>query len=276
MTMTNWTWSGQATALSSVSHGGETRGLVTLLRRETILTPEGPLSIPLISGNALRGKLRRTAESITAEALNYRGKLTISAAAALRSGGSLVKTGKDPISGTTLARLRELVPLIGVFGTAGAGRIIDGCLQVGKMVPHSHETAHLTHATTSTRWSISELTQVETYARSDDSHRHDAIATLPTDSPPENTQTQWRIETFRAGTTFDLWLNLTSPTPVEASFFASVLEAYSSQAIIAGRAATGHGRLHLDLTCTQDTTTLPDWRPNPDTIDEAIGLLNLL
>lgn len=264
---TNLTWQGTATALSSISHGGDTRGMITLLRRETIITDNGPLNIPLISGNALRGRLRRTAETLTAEALNYRGRLTISAAAALRSGGALVKTNRDPISGAVLARLRELVPLIGVFGTAGAGRIIDGCLQVGKLMPIAAETTHLTGHRSDR--SITELTQIETYARVDDTYHHDAT---PTDTTA-TTQTQFRIETFRAGTQFEAWLNLTNPTPTEAAFFTEVLTAFQRHATIAGRAAIGHGRLRFDLDTNQNPPGI-DWQPVD--VDEAIELLNQL
>lgn len=265
----NVTWSGTATATSSISHGSETRGLVTMLRRETIIGADhAPIPIPLISGNSLRGRLRRTAEEILCEVLNYRGKLTVAAAAALRSGGALTKTSAEPISGTKLKQLREMVPLIGVFGTAGAGRIIDGCLQVGKLIPHITETAHLLHHTCAL--SISDITQVETYSRVDDTATHDTHTEHIAAS-----QLQYRLETFRAGTTFDVWLNLGNPTPIEAAFFADVLTRYSTHAIIAGRTGIGHGRLRLELGCTD--TPMADWRtPTATTATEAIDALNQL
>lgn len=267
--MNNLTWTGIATAASSISHGGETRGLVTMLRREAIVRDTGPITIPLISGNAFRGRLRRVAETLTASALTYHGRLTIPAAAALRSGGSLVKTNREPISGSTLARLRSLVPLLGVFGAAGAGRIIDGCLQVGKLLPISSETTHITGHHSDQL--ITDLTQIETYSRVDDAYSHDATPSDTNDA----TQRQFRIETFRAGSRFDLWLNLTNPTNKEASFFTEVLDGYTSNATIAGRSAIGHGRLNLELTANQDVPTSP-WRPAPDEIEEAIDLLNQL
>lgn len=268
----NITWTGTATATSSVSHGSETRGLITMLRRETIIGPNyEPVTIPLISGNAFRGRLRRVAEQQLSEILQYRGRLTLAAAAALRSGGSLVKTNAAPISGSRLARLRELIPLIGIFGTAGAGRIIDGCLQVGKLVPYATETAHLLgHAAP---LSVQDLTQIETYSRVDDAHRHDAAATA---DDAAGSQLQYRLETFRAGTTFDVWLNLTSPTDLEAAFFADVLHRFNTHPIIAGRSAIGHGRLRLDLASTPPPPTT-DWRHEISTHrDEAIAALNEL
>lgn len=265
----NITWSGTATATSSISHGSETRGLVTMLRRETIIGADNtPVAVPLISGNALRGRLRRTAEELLCEVLDYRGKLTIAAAAALRSGGALAKTNAEPISGARLAQLRDLVPLIGVFGTAGAGRIIDGCLQAGKLIPHATETAHLLHH--STALSINDLTQIETYSRVDDSTRHDTLTDQISTS-----QLQYRLETFRAGTTFDMWLNLSNPTLTQAAFFADVIRHFSTNATIAGRAGIGHGRLRLNLTCT--TTPEADWRtPTANHAAAAIAALNQL
>ena len=269
----NITWAGTATAISSISHGSETRGLITMLRRETIISPDHtPTTIPLISGNAFRGRLRRVAEQELRDVLAYEGQLTIAAAAALRSGGSLVKTSAAPISGSRLARLRRLVPLIGIFGTAGAGRIIDGCLQVGKLIPHATETAHLLdHAV---ELSVQDLTQIETYSRVNDTHRHDAVAPVEDDTPAS--QLQYRLETFRAGTTFDVWLNLTSPTDLEAAFFADVLHRFNTHPIIAGRSAIGHGRLRLDLASTPPPPPT-DWRHEISTHrDEAIAALNEL
>lgn len=268
--ITNHTWAGTATALSSITHGSETRALATMLRRETVLLPDcTPVAIPLISGNSLRGKLRRTAEEILGEVMGYHGRLTIAAAAALRSGGALTKTSRTPISGQKLARLRELVPLIGVFGTAGAGRIIDGCLQVGKLMPLCNETAHLLPH--SSPLPAVELTQIETFSRGDDSGSHGSDHTEITAS-----QLQYKVETFRAGTRFDVWLNLTNPTELEAAFFAAVLTSFAEHATVAGRAGTGHGRLRFEFTKAPQPNGC-DWRSAvAANAEEAIELLNEL
>ncbi|MDO5287889.1 MAG: hypothetical protein Q4G45_13865 [Actinomycetia bacterium] len=48
-------WSGTATAVSSVVHVGDAAGTLALLRRETVVLPDGTLvPVPLVSGNALR------------------------------------------------------------------------------------------------------------------------------------------------------------------------------------------------------------------------------
>lgn len=295
------TWRGTTTAMSSIAHGGETRGTITLLRRELILTPDGATAyVPIISGNGFRGLLRRTGEELLRETLNYEGHLSLAAAHALRAGGSLAKTGKEPLSGSRLANLRNLIPHIGVFGCAGGGRIIDGCLQVGKVIPHLQETRHLIHpAPTGQLLPAFDATQIETYVRQDDGDTH-AFAPLtspvdpstgeltptaqaaaqPPTTPGADTSTgtpndsvvgdpaaasmlmMYRLETFPAGTRFTTWLNLNHATDLEAAFFTDVLETYSRTARLGGRAAIGHGDIHLDLdrTPTQDPRDTVDWR----------------
>lgn len=264
--MTNLTWTGTATAVSSISHGSETRGLTTMMRRESIIGADGELiTVPLISGNAFRGRLRRVGEEMMASTLKYRGRLTVAAAAALRSGGALTKASADPISGQNLQRLRSLVPLISVFGCAGAGRLIEGCLQVGKLMPIATETQALLGRTASL--SFRDLIQVETYSHVDDADR----AEDPTGAPM-----QFRVETFRAGTQLDVWINLADPTDNELSFFGELLDRFASSATIAGRSGIGHGRLRLDITPSREIPSV-DWREQIEPhADEAIELLNRL
>lgn len=177
MSLASITWQGTITATSSIAHGGQTRGTTTLLRRELIATPDGALvHVPVISGNSLRGRLRRVGEELLREVLRYEGQLTPAAAHALRGGGALAKTSSEPLSGSRLATLRALVPQIAVFGTAGGGTIIDGALDVGKITPHLAETAHITGAP-STRSAFS-ATQLERYTRHDDSSTHEAALIL--------------------------------------------------------------------------------------------------
>lgn len=294
--MTTIRWSGTATAMSSISHGGETRGTVTLLRRELIVGPDGaPTYVPIISGNGFRGLLRRTGEELLREVLNYEGHLPLAVAHALRAGGSLAKTGKEPLSGHRLATLRALVPQVGVFGCAGGGRIIEGCLHVGKVIPHLAETRHLIHPQPPASHKLLtafEATQLETYARHDDADTH-AVTNLigsPVDPstgelPPAAAETErsllmmYRIETFPAGTRFATWLRLAHATDLEAAFFADVLDTYTANARLGGRGATGHGTIHLDLepTPTADPRTQVDWRTHLAAHrDEALTALESL
>ena len=54
----DYQYEGVVTALSSISHIGETVGVNAKLRREKLVTPNGIEEVPVISGNSLRGQLR--------------------------------------------------------------------------------------------------------------------------------------------------------------------------------------------------------------------------
>jgi len=274
------TWSGTLTAVSSIAHGGETRGTVTLLRRELIRQPDGQaVLVPLVSGNSFRGVLRRVGEDLLRDVLAYDGELPLPAAHALRGGGALAKTGREPLSGHRLQRLRALVPQIGVFGCAGGGAIISGCLQVGKVMPHVAECAHLFPVPTAAPGAFA-ATQLETYVRHDDTDSHgfaDVITPTPVgpdgqpdlsqlpdeDHSPGSLLMMYRVETFPAGTVFSTWLRLTRPSPLEAAFFTDVLNSFQASGRLGGRAATGHGLVKADLALAATGGAggpLPDWR----------------
>ena len=269
-------WDGTLTALSSIAHGGETRGTITLLRRELISAPNGDLvHVPIVSGNTLRGRLRRVGEELLRDAVGYEGLLHPAAAHALRGGGSLAKTGHEPLSGSRLQQLRELVPQIGVFGAAGGGTIINGALDVGKVVPHLSETTHITGVPT-TRSAFTG-TQLEAYTRQDDGDGHDFAGVITASETgagllfddtgrPEpvlrgSNQMLFHIETFPAGTMFSTWIRLRRPSPLEMAFFLEVLDNFRDDGRLGGRVGIGHGQVRVSLSA--DATTpqdLPDWR----------------
>ena len=255
--VTSITWSGTVTALTSIAHAGDTRGSISLLRRERVIQPDcTSVDVPIISGNSLRGRLRRIGEELLRDVLFYEGQLTASAAHALRSGGSLTKVAGEPLSGSRLAAVRAHLPLIGVFGAAAGGRIIDGCLDVGKLIPLVTETDHITghHSNLSSF----EVVQLEYYTRLNDADSHNFPDTATPAGAPEETQMLYRLETFKAGTRFHLQINLNRPTPLESAFFTDVLAAFTADARICGRLAVGLGRAQVDLARSHPETGM-DW-----------------
>ena len=278
-------WAGTVTAASSISHGGETRGTISLLRRELIAQPGGdPAHVPVISGNAARGILRRLSEELMRDAVGYEHQLPLAAAHVLRGGGELVKTGAEPLSGRRLAELRALLPHLALFGAATGGRIIDGCLQVGKVVPVVTETTHITGQVTTLE--AFDATQIETYIRHDDGLHH-TTETLRDDLPaapdrgldptvdpapdpaaeaaaePAATETSrhlmFRVETFPAGTRLAWWLRLDRASDLQVAYFTDVLDAFATRGHLGGRSAIGHGQVTLQL----DRQLLAGTEPHP-------------
>lgn len=267
---TTTTWSGTLEAISSIVHAGESRGTTTLLRREAVITPEGALvQVPVISGNTLRGRLRRVGEELLREALGYDGLIHPAAAHALRGGGALAKTSAEPLSGSRLATLRALVPQIGVFGAAGGGTIIDGALEVAKVVPHVVETNRITGA--GARRSAFSALQLEAYthARATDAHDDPTTsdaepatdgAQAPSGRAKASAQMLFYVETFPAGTTFSTSVRLRRPSELELAFFTEVLATWCADARLGGRLGIGHGRVAAHLSPTPQPATGLDWR----------------
>ena len=264
------TWAGTLEARSSIVHAGESRGTITLLRREAVITPEGALvQVPVISGNTLRGRLRRVGEELLREALGYDGLIHPAAAHALRGGGALAKTSAEPLSGSRLATLRALVPQVAVFGAAGGGTIIDGALAVGKVIPHVAETNRITGAG-ATRSAFA-ATQLEgyTHARATGDHDGPTAAAEPgahtggeagVGMARGSGQMLFHVETFPAGTTFSTHITLRRPTELELAFFTEVLATWCADARLGGRLAIGHGRVVAHLVADPPPQVSLDWR----------------
>lgn len=268
---------GAATLLSSLVHGGEHAGTVGYLRREKIIGPDGaPVEVPVVSGNALRGLLRDHAAEVFHDALG-RPELPVQVFHLLWSGGALAKAGAGHVLGARqLAEVRRLIPVVSLFGGSGAGKIIEGKLRVGKLVPICAETAHIVPADllpTEPR-SVWEMLQIEEFTRRDDAKRdqlHHAIegfgpreleastsGTLlevaehapavedEVDGPAQ--QMRYGMETLAAGARLHWWVTLRGVTDVERALFAAAVDRWlASGGAIGGRAATGHGRLRLDV-----------------------------
>lgn len=255
-------WDAELIAMSSIAHGGQQLGTTTLLRREKVLLADGRIElVPVIAGNTVRGWLRRIGEDLLRSELRYEGQLGLAAAHALRGGGALAKTNGPALAGARLARLRALVPQIGVFGAAAGGTIVDGCLQVGKAVPLVQEMTDCVPAGMRARCQHShfDVVQVETYARQDDHSRHAFTDLLDSgddagDSAAGNAvgesgrQMQFSVETLAVGTRLWSWMQLTWATPIEISFFSEVLAVFADSGRLGGRLGAGHGQIGVQLT----------------------------
>src|SRR5258708_6259159 len=123
------------TALTSISHIGESHGVNANLRREKIIQPGGSVEeIPVISGNSMRGILRDRVMLDMLKQLGYgvnedTGEVTgipLSVFYLLFTGGSLTKEAGRGIDIDTGRLWRSLIPLLSVFGGAMGNQILPG------------------------------------------------------------------------------------------------------------------------------------------------------
>lgn len=259
---------GVATLLSSLSHGGDHAGTVQMLRRERIVQPDGSIEeVPVVSGNAWRGVLRDHSAHLLWSQLGE-PDLPLPVFHALWSGGALTKAGTGSVLGSReLRTLRQLVPHVALFGAAGGGRILEGKLMVGKLVPICRETAHIVppESLPAHPESYMSMLQIEEFSRMDDAKRGWADRPLgraaeltggdtlpvPAAEPeePEAAPQQMRYgtETIAAGCRLHFWLALQQVTELEVEAMMLALGSWArAGAHIGGRSSTGHGRLALD------------------------------
>lgn len=138
---------GRLTALSPIYHGGnEKTGSVVLLNRLRFIVEGKPTDVPVISGNQIRGRLRRLLTQDFLERVGYQLDLTQKRHQKLYhtlfAGGVLteVEEGESGVVDLDLkSRLvRYIVPLR-LFGASYGNQMVEGRLLVGFALPICRE-----------------------------------------------------------------------------------------------------------------------------------------
>ena len=264
MTVTR-VWEIDMTAKSPISHRGELIGTTAIGRRMKILQPDGSVElVPVISGNAFRGVLRRIGEELLRDVLGYEGQLTLAVAHTLRNGGAIVKSSAEPVTGRRLHQLRELIPQLSVFGGAVGAAPIDGCLRVGHVVPIVTEAAPILRrqypGPIPSRFDIEAL---ESYSHLDDVTAGHAGTTVDPDAETGGSGSavmRYDIETLAPGTRFESWVQLVRGSDLDHAFTADVLGEFTRTGWLGGRTGIGHGQIATTLDPPSDGAPVVDWR----------------
>jgi CRISPR type IV-associated protein Csf2 len=263
------------TALSSISHsGGQSFGINQKLRREKFVQPDGSVEeIPVLSGNGLRGMLRDRAMLHMCRALGYGVNeervqgLSLPAFHFLFGGGSLTGDGGKTLNLEEARKLRELIPLVGIFGGAVGNMILPGKLKMGKAIPVCLETSHLLPQNYRSEVGIMESLQEEMYTRKDDeknenlrmvinpgvrglldsarSAKANNAATAVVEQTGQSQQMMYYVETFAAGTRFYWRVVLDDVTDVEFDAFLTALVEFAKNPYVGGKSNIGHGEVSL-------------------------------
>lgn len=270
MDTNSYRFEGIARALSAVSHLGDSAGGTTsIFRREKVLSGGRVLEMPIISGNAFRGQLRDTGMRFMLREL---GDPVLSPPAFhfLTSGGALTKDNGKGLDIGQARRLRELIPLVGVFGGACGRQILEGKLQVGKWYPVCAEMREFLpphyQQMPESELSVYEMTDLHSYTRTDDAKSEGWQKYLPAeqrtlleapkvktakdgtevaDKPGVAQQMRYSQEVLIAGTKFYCWLSLQDVTDLEYEAFASALIEWSKAPFVGGQSRHGCGEVEL-------------------------------
>jgi len=282
--MYSYIFEGVVTALSSISHIGETHGIHSRLRRETYVQPDhSVVKVPVISGNSLRGLLRDKGMMHMLMALGYGvderngtvNGLPLSSFYFLFSGGALTKTGKRGLDIDEARRWRDLLPLVSIFGGAMGNQIMPGKLKVGKIVPICKETAHLLpeRFISGNESSIWDYCQEEAYTRKDD-EKDERLRDLiepgerrqlellagetrqatrddrdreVVEETGQKQQMRYYVETFVAGTRFQWYIVLDDVTDLEFDAFCVTMAQFGKMPFIGGKSSIGHGKVSVQF-----------------------------
>lgn len=232
---------GTITLVRPLVHGGDERlGTELPVRTMKFLVEGRPVDIPVLSGNAIRGVLRRVAAKRWLELLYPDEKDIVNLVPddvyyVLFSGGSLAKGAATSVVDLPLkAEIRQHVPMLSVFGSALVNMMLEGKLIVDMAIPIARETELYTGVPAEV--SIYELVGDTFYTRKDD--RREANR----EEGQEAQQMKYEVEYLAAGTQLAHRFVLRYVDPVELACFYDAVRTFEKEyGSFGGMLRIGHG-----------------------------------
>lgn len=232
---------GIITTREPISHIGETLSTMSMFKREKTLFRGKIIEVPVISGNALRGIMRRRGAYLLMELIDIKkDHLGDDVQHALFSGGMLKKgAGGGTINMNFIKELRSTLPLMSVWGTTIGQQMIGGKLDVGQLVPISCQTAARTGIDSDI--SIHSLLDEVAHTRRDD------MEDKPKgdDKDMQKQQMRYQTEVLASGTRLSHYFTLKDCTKIERGAFMSTLNRFMEYPKIGGMAGRGFGMIDM-------------------------------
>lgn len=232
-------FNGAITVMTPLAHNSdESLGVDAKFRRLKVQTPEGEAMIPVYSGNAFRGRLRRLAAADFLEHLGIGGangaKISDKLYYCMFSGGSLQKGSTSGYIDVGAKRdLRANIPFLSLFGTAFHNQMLAGKLSVGMGIPVARETAAITGISADA--SVWDLVDEVFYTRRDDLEDKQ--------NRDEPQQMRYTVECLTPGAIMAHEFLLTHANEIETSCFGAIMRQFAEQPLLGGKGGIGHGRI---------------------------------
>jgi CRISPR/Cas system CSM-associated protein Csm3 (group 7 of RAMP superfamily) len=250
---------GRAVALSPVFHGGsEKTGSVVLLNRLRFIVDGKPVDVPIISGNQVRGRLRRL---LTRDFLDLVGfKMDLSQKKdqklyhTLFAGGVLTEVEEEESGTIDLAlksRIVQYVLPVRLLGCSYANQMVEGRLIVSHMLPVCRELRDFTAVD-------SDVSFYQLIAHAFQTRRDE----LRLERPKEEQAVQMMVEyeCFAPGTVFhhEFVLETTSEgLELDLSTLYRAVQLWRAEPFIGGKSAVGFGKLRLEYEFPQGASEKP-------------------
>ncbi|MDD3984111.1 MAG: hypothetical protein WC119_07395 [Synergistaceae bacterium] len=244
---------GVLTALSPIHSGSdEGTGNEKTLRTLTYNLPTGPEEVPVISGNAIRGTLRRLIMADLIEQVGFQptdAKGQVRLYHSLFAGGTLEQVAEKDSGYIDLARksqIRAVLPPLALLGTAIRNQMLEGKLDVAYAVPRANELAAFLRPDPPITAVLGDL-QKQTFNTRRDEMAADAKANGGSSS--QMLHTWWYIP---PGTVFQHGFTLTNPSVVEAACLGRMIDLWRMRPRLGAKAGTGNAEVRLDYSDVPD------------------------
>ncbi|MDG7023009.1 MAG: hypothetical protein JRN45_00650 [Nitrososphaerota archaeon] len=239
------------TALSPISHGDQHYGNRTMSKREKVIQPDGRIAeVPVVSGNAIRGQLRRLSKQHLEAALGITEKDLPMCIAHLLLHGGLQTEGEEAVYDTGFeCTLREALPSVDIFGGSVQNQILHGRMNLGFVWPVCTETAHIIGVRstkpaedTIIRLRSDELLSDEQATRRDDRQQKEPDKKGGTDSG----QMIYNTEVIATGTELIQEITLKGMNEVGKACLWRALKELEAYGYIGGKNNAGLGRVRIE------------------------------
>jgi CRISPR/Cas system CSM-associated protein Csm3 (group 7 of RAMP superfamily) len=271
---------GILTALSPVFHGGnEKTGAVVLLNRLKFIIDGKPTDVPIVSGNQVRGRLRRLLTEDFLELSGYKMDLSQKKHQKLYhtlfAGGVLTEAEEE--SGVIDLNLKfkivKYVLPLRLFGCSYANQMIEGRLLVGHLLPVCKELKEYIGIE-------SELSFYQLITRAFQTRRDELRDTKQSKEEEDTTvQAIVEYECFAPGTKFyhEIVLETTKQEEsLDLSTLYRAVKLWQQTPYIGGKSSVGFGKLRIDyswLNKLNDSVYLDFVEKNKNKIVEVLNEL---
>ena len=255
---------GILTALSPVFQGGnEKTGSTVLLNRLKFIVDNKSIDVPIISGNSVRGRLRRLITRDFLEKVGYAMDLSQKSYQKLYhtlfAGGVLTSAEEESTSGTIdlslKSKLIKYVLPLRLFGASYSNQMIEGRILVGHMLPICKELKDYTGVD-------SDISFYQLITRAFQTRR-DELRTSSKKEDEEDDETVQMIidyECFAPGTKFyhEIVLITTAESEVlDLSTLYRTIELWKQAPTIGGKSSVGFGKLKIEYKWPKDVGDKP-------------------
>ena len=271
---------GVLTALSPLFQGGnEKTGSTVLLNRLKYIVSDKPTDVPIISGNGVRGRLRRFITRDFLEKVGYQMDLSQKSYQKLYhtlfAGGVLTGAEEESDSGaidlSMKSKLVKYVLPLRLFGASYSNQMIEGRVLVGHMLPVCKELKEYTGVE-------SDISFYQLITRAFQTRR-DELRTSSEDDDDDTVQMIIDYECFAPGTKFYHEIVLTTTTESEVldlSTLYRTIELWKQSPTIGGKSSVGFGKLRVEYKFPEGISDKPYLDFIKENKDEIVKVLDEL